>query len=235
MEFPSGAVQPVGAAVDLPGSIAIVARLPFGLCGVGPGFFNYGGGGPAPGGPLVFPEPYYALGIDDDDADNPWPTGLPMPVGRRVMIATIDGDRDLEIYEADFGVMPPGPAPIVPFANMPMGSFLGGTPTAYPLDCEFISNFSKFGGTPKQVWPDDLLAVLLTEPIGGFWIVEIFQLAPGTPVSISLSMPVPVPVGVINVPGVAYRLDVDEVTGEIYVLHLDTAGSPSQTVTIIPY
>jgi len=236
MMFPSGGVQPAGTPVDAAGSMAVVAPIPAALTGAGPGLLNYGTGGPSPGGAIIFPEPYFALAVDDDDLDNFFPTNLPPPVTQRVMIGIIDSDRDLEIYEADFGVPAPGPAPIMPFATMPMGSFMGGIPTAYPLDCEFISNFSGFGGTPKPVWPDDMIAVLLTEPVGGFWCVEVFQLAPGVPVSVAISMPVPVPPTLFNVPGVAYRLDVDEVTGDIYVIHIDITGATTgQAVTMIQY
>jgi len=234
LQFPASGVQPVGTAVDAMGSVGVVAPMPVLITGVGPGLFNDIPGGPCPAGALVFPEPYYALGIDDDPADNLYSSGLPQPVINWVLAATIDADRDLEVYEIDFGVPPPGPAMLMPYSTMPMGNFLGGNPNAYPLDCEFISNFSGFPGAQKPVWPEDLLAVLLTDPIGGFVTVEIYSITPGAPTLISSTLPIPTPGAINGVPGVGWRLDVDEVTGDIYVLHEDTVGL-NMTVTMIPY
>ncbi len=236
LEFPSGGAQPVGTPVDAAGSVGVVAPLPALMVGAGPGLFNVAPGGPCPAVALQFPEPYYAIAVDDDPMDNEIPSQLPQPVSRWVITATIDAERDVEIYEMDFGVAPPGPAPIAHLCTIPMGTFMGGCPTAYPLDCEFISNFSNFSGTPKPVWFEDLLAVLVTEPAGGIWFVEIYSLAGGVPTFISMTMPVPTPPGMMfPVGGIAYRLDVDEVTGDIYVVHEDTVGTGSLTVTIIPY
>lgn len=235
LQFPSGAVQPPGMPVDAPGSIAVVAQLPVGLVGFGPGMFSIFPGGPSPSGGIPFPEPYYALAIDDDPADNLFNSNLPQPVNQWVIAAAIDSDRDVEIYEIDYGVAPPGPAPITPLMTIPFGSFLGGSPSAFALDCEFISNFAGFGGTIKPVYQEDLLAVLVTETMGGFFVVEIYSLAGGVPTMISPSMPVPVPPAMYGVPGVAYHLDVDEVTGDIYIIHDDSMGSGSMSVTIVPY
>jgi len=235
IRFPSFGVQPVGLPVDAPGSAAVVAPIPVALMGVGPGFFNILPGWPCPAGVIIYPEPYYALGVDDDPADNPFMSNLPLPVTNWVIAAAIDSERDVELYEMDFGVAPPGPAPILPLATIPMGSFLGGSATAFPVDLEFISNFSGFSGSPKPTWNDDLLAVLITDPNLGAWVVEIYDLIGGNPILISQSMPVPVPAGFLPVPGTCYRLDVDEVTGDICVLHTDAAGTASLAVTIIPY
>jgi len=235
MQFPSMGVQPVGMPVDAPASVAVVAPIPAALTGPGVGVFNNIPGAPCPVGAIIFPEPYYALAIDDDPLDNSFPSNLPQPVGQWVIAATIDSERDVEIYEIDFGVPPPGPAPILPLFTIPMGSFMGGTPTAYPVDIEFISNFAGFSGSPSPIWPDELLAVLVTESVGGVWHVEIYEFSSGTPVFLSATMPVPVPPGIFPVPGAAYRLDVDEVTGNIVVLHEDTVGVGALTVTTIPY
>ena len=77
--------------------------------------------------------------------------------------------------------------------------------------------------------------MLIVDPIGGVWVVDIWSLAGGVPTSISVSMPVPTPPGPWPLPGVAFSLDVDESTGDIYVLHEDTLGGGNMTVTIIPY
>jgi hypothetical protein len=119
-----------------------------------------------------------------------------------------------------------------------MGSFMGGNALAYPLDCEFISNFSNFGGTTsKPVYAQDLLAVLLTDQATGTFRVEIFEATPGTPTSISLSAPIAIPPMQFNVAGAAFRLDVDEVTGDIYVIHNSPSSAPpgGMGVTIFSY
>jgi hypothetical protein len=234
LQFPASSIQPAGTPVDGPGSLGVVAPIALAATGVGPGLFDFIPGGPCPAGALIYPEPYYAIGIDDDPSDNLYPSGLPQPIGNWVIAATIDGDRDLEVYEIDFGVPPPGPATLMLYSTMQMGSFQGGNPNAYPLDCEFISNFSGFVGAQKPVWPEDLLAVLLTDPIAGFVVVDIYAVTPGAPTLISSSMPIPTPGAINGVPGVGWRLDVDEVTGQIYVLHEDTVGL-NMTVTMIPY
>ncbi len=235
LQFPSMGAQPVGTPVDAAGSVGVVAPIPQAMVGVGPGLFNITPGGPCPAGAITYPEPYYALAIDDDPSDNNFSSSLPQPVGQWVIAATIDGDRDVEIYEMDYAVVPPGPAPLALLATIQMGSFMGGNPNVIPLDCEFISNFSGFQGTIKPVWPDDLLAVLWTDPVGGVWAVDIYTLTGGTPTLVGISMLVPVPPTIFAVPGAAYRLDVDEVTGDIYVIHQDAAGTAAMAVTIIPY
>ncbi|MCX6647323.1 MAG: hypothetical protein NTY09_13335 [bacterium] len=235
LQFPSMGMQPLWTPVDMPGSVGVVAQLPIGLVGPGPGLFNVFPGGPSPAGPMMWPDPYYALAIDDDPSDNPFTSGLPQPVGKWTIAAAIDSDRDVEFYEIDFGAPAPGPAPIVPLTTIPFGSFLGGMPGTYALDCEFISNFSGFMGTLKPVYQEDLLAVLLTNPGAGSICVEIYSLAGRVPTSIAVSMMIPIPPTVYGVPGIAYRLDVDEVTGDIYVLHMDAAGTASIAVTMITY
>jgi len=235
MMFPSMGIQPAGTPVDAPGSVATVAPIALLLTGPGPGLFNNLPGGPCPGGAMVFPEPYYALAVDDDPSDNLYGSSLMPPVNKWVLAATIDGDRDVEIYEMDFGLGPPGPAPLLPYATIPMGSFMGGNPSAYAVDCEFISNFSGFSGSPKPVWPEDLLAVLLTDQIGGLVLVEVYAVTPPAPTLVGVSMPIPTPPTIWLRPGVAFRLDVDEVTGDLYVTHDDAAATASMTVSMIPY
>lgn len=235
MLFPSMGTQPAGTPVDT-GGPGIIAQLPFSLvsniAGSGGGIFCIGPGGVSPSGGLVYPDPYYALAVDDDPADNPWTPGLPSPA-QWTLAAAIDADRDLEIYEIDFGVATP--APLLPWSSLTMGSFLGGSPTAYPLDCEFIPNFSNFGGTTKHVSAEDLLAVLITDPGPGVIHVEIYVPTPGTPTLVSITPPLPTPPMNYGVPGVAYRLDVDEVTGDIYVLHESGPGGGGLGVTIFSY
>ena len=239
--FPSMGAQLAGTAVDAagPGIVApMMAGLTSPIAPSGPNVFGFGPGGVSVGGALAYPEPYYALAIDDDPSDNPphlvWPT-----INYYVLAATIDSDRDLEIYQLDFGVPAPGPAPLMPYASMQMPNFMQGNPMAYPIDCEFISNFSGFGGTAKPVWQNDLLAVLLVEPIMGAFTVEIFEIQPIIPRSISISMPVPIPpmnfLPGCMAGGCAYRLDVDEITGDIYVLHESMAGGGGMGVTIFTY
>ncbi len=235
LQFPGTGVQPAATPVDSPGSVGVVAPIPVAMVGPGVGMFNNGPGGPCPTGAMIYPEPYYALAIDDEPSDNLFASALPQPIGWWVVAATIDGDRDVEIYEIDFGVAPPGPAPIMLLSTIPMGSFLGGNPTAYPMDCEFIPNYSGYGGTPKPIWNEDLLAVLVAETTGGTFQVEIYTLAGGVATFLSISQPIPVPPTIYGVPGVAYRLDVDEVTGDIYVVHDDAFGSASMAVTIFNY
>jgi len=233
--FPSGGVQPVNVPVDTggPGIVAPLSQsLVSTLTGSGGGLFMIGPGGPCPAGNLAFPEPYYAMGVDDDPTDNPWPSVIGSPVNQ-VLVAAIDGDRDLEIYEVDFGVATP--APVAQWSSLTMGNFMGANPMAYPLDCEFISNFTGFGGTPKHVSSVDLLAVLLTDQAGGALHVEIFEPTPGTPTSIALTGPLPLPPMVYGKHGVGYRLDVDELNGDIYVVH-ESAGAPGGLgVTIFSY
>ncbi len=234
LRFPSMGAQPPLTPVDMPGSVGVVAPVGGSMVGVGPGLFNFTPGGPSPSGGMVFPEPYYALAIDDDPADNLYGSNLPQPIAQWVIAATIDADSDVEIYEMDFGVAPPGPAPIGPYGTIPMGSFFGGT--GFPMDVEFISNFSGFGGTPKPIWNEDLLAVLVVDPVSGVVAVEIYQVIPPAPTLLSTSMPIPTPGAMYapaGPPGIGYRLDVDEVTGDIYVLHEDTLGF-NMAVTIFP-
>ena len=242
LQFPSLGNQPMGTPVDF-GGPGVVAPLPQALVsqnqGAGGGIFCIGPGGPCPFGALKFPEPFYALAIDDDPEDNPWEeSGLPQPIIQWVLAATIDAERDLEIYEIDFGVAPPGPAPIQPWSSLTMGNFMGGNASAFPLDCEFISNFSDPGAASgKPTHAQDLLAVLLTDQAGGGFVVEIFEVTPGTPTSLAVSMLVSLPSMSYGVPGVAYRLDVDEVTGDIYVIHESAASVPpgGLGVTIFSY
>ncbi len=235
LQFPSLGNQPVGITVDA-GGPGVVAPLPQALVsqfqGAGGGVFCIGPGGPCPKGTLQFPEPFYALAVDDDPDDNPWGPGLPNP-SHWVLAATIDSERDLEIYEIDFGQ--PTPAPIQSWSSLTMGNFMGGNAQAYPLDCEFCSNFSDFGGTTKKVSDTDLLAVLLTDQAAGGFVVEIFEVTPGTPTSIAVSMLIPLPPMSYGVHGVAYRLDVDEVTGDIYVIHESMVGGGGLGVTIFSY
>ncbi len=239
--FPSKGVQMLGTPVDGAGP-GVVAPMMAGMAGPGvpsgPGIFGYGPGGVSIGGALTYPEPYYSLAIDDDPQDNPPVLVWPNPIFY-VLAASIDSDRDLEIFQIDFGVPSPGPAPIMPYASITMPNFMGGNPNAYPIDCEFISNFSSFGGTSKPIWPSDLLAVLLVDPIMGAFMVEIFDIQALVPTSIALSMPVPVPPmnyqpGCLN-GGVAFRLDVDEMNGDIYVLHESVSAGGGMGVTIFSY
>lgn len=234
-EFPAGGLQPAGTPVDLAGSLAVVAPIPGAFVGPGPGMINIAPGGPCPAGAITFPEPYCRLGVDSDPQDNDYPSNLPVPIGKWVLGAIIDGDRDVEIWEFDFGVPPPGPAPSALLATIPMGSFQGGNVNAIPVDLEFISNYSGYQGTFKPVLPEDLLAVLLVDNVAGIWFVEIFSIQPGTPMSLSTTLPVPTPPGPWPIQGVAFSIDVDELTGDLYVLHEDTLGGGNLTVTIISY
>jgi len=187
--FPSGGTQPVGAPVDAPVSAGVVAPMPAAMVGAGPGLFNIAPGAACPAGAITFPEPYYALAIDDDPADNFFVSNLPLPVNFQVVAATIDSDRDVEIYEIDYGIASPGPANIAHLTTIPMGTFFGGSLFAWPMDVEFISNFSGFGGTPKPLVPDDMLAVLISDTVLGISCVEIYSISSGAPVFVSQSMP----------------------------------------------
>jgi hypothetical protein len=239
LKFPSMAAQPLALPVDMPGGPGTVASLPAGLVStiplgpLGAGLFCIGPNGPSRSGvPLAFPDAYYALAIDDDPSDNPWQSSFGNPV-QWTLAATLDSERDLEVYEIDFGV--PTPAPIAQWSSLAMGQFMGGNPTAYPLDCEFISNFTGNSGPTKQ--PEDFLAVLLTVSNPPAFCVEIFSMTPGTPTSVGMTMLVPNPsfLWPALVGGVAWRLDVDEATRDIYVLHESMAAPGGLAVTIFPY
>ncbi len=234
--FPSGGTQPVNTPVDGggPGVVApLAASLVSAVPGSGGGIFGIGPNGPCPSGGMMYPEPYYALAIDDDPDDNPWTSGLTAPVNHWTLAAVIDADRDLEMYEMDMGGA--SPAQILPWSYYKHGSFMGGQPGVYALDCEFISNFSGFPGSTTHVAEDDLLAVLLTEQIGGFFCVEIFSVTPGLLTSIAIGPPIPLPAMGYAVHGVAYRLDVDEVTGDIYVIHESAAAPGGLAITYFKY
>ena len=149
-----------------------------------------------------------------------------LTLGTPTLMYILDSEGDIEIFEADFTN-----GQQAQYGVISAGSMGGGYMAA---DIEMIDT-NKLGalGLPGYVPNTNILAVAMVDGnVGssqGDWWVDIYIINPGTDTSvIHASTPV-------NTGQPFLAIDVDETTGEIYVLHGSNSTQGSTAITVYKY
>jgi hypothetical protein len=153
----------------------------------------------------------------DEMPTNP---GLTLP--NPMLVYILDAEGDIEIFEVDFigGGMNY-------YATLSKAFVTQGNPNSVVIDCEivYISNLPP--GKPMP--PHNLVVVMSYDTVAMVLTFDAFAVQPG------LDVALPIYSNQAIASQIPHRMDVDEGTGEIYLLHDSIAAPGTTAVSVYPY
>jgi len=170
--------------------------------------------GPGPG--IIDDSLHSAMSVAIDE----FPTNPGLTLPQPMLVYILDAEGDIEIWEVDFVNTLSSY-----YATLSLPFVTGGNPTMTPIDCEMV-NSTAFG-TSKPLPPHNMIAVQCFDVANSIMTLNVFSvIGPGTDVALPMITNIAIPTSI------GMRMDVDEGTGDIYLLH-DSAAMPGVTAVSV--